>query len=88
MCLLYLLNGKYIRDAAHHLRLRYRAMGGPAEGAEAGHRLLHDAGLDPAINKLHWFLCGFEGAVLARNSDLFPDPGPGGARRSPTSGSP
>ncbi len=32
-----------------------------------------DAGLDPAINKLHWFMCGFEGAVLARNSDVFPD---------------
>ena len=32
-----------------------------------------EAGLDPAINKLHWFLCGFEGAVLARNSDMFPD---------------
>ena len=31
------------------------------------------AGLDPAINKLHWFLCGFEGAVLIRNSALFPD---------------
>ena len=32
-----------------------------------------EAGLDPAINKLHWFLCGFEGAVLVRNSDVFPD---------------
>ena len=31
------------------------------------------AGLDPAINKLHWFLCGFEGAVLVRNSDMFPE---------------
>jgi hypothetical protein len=31
------------------------------------------AGLDPAINKLHWFLCGFEGAVLIRNSALFPN---------------
>jgi hypothetical protein len=28
---------------------------------------------DPAINKLHWFLCAFEGAALVRNSDLFPD---------------
>ena len=32
-----------------------------------------EAGLDPAINKLHWFLCGFEGAVLVRNADVFPD---------------
>ena len=25
------------------------------------------------INTLHWFLCGFEGAVLIRNADVFPD---------------
>ena len=31
-----------------------------------------EAGLDPSINKLHWFLCGFEGAALIRNSSLFP----------------
>jgi hypothetical protein len=31
------------------------------------------AGVDPALNKLQWFVCGFEGAVLIRNSDLFPD---------------
>ncbi len=24
------------------------------------------------LNALHWFLCGFEGAVLVRNADLFP----------------
>ena len=32
------------------------------------------AGLDPVINMLHWFLCGFEGAILVRNADIFPDP--------------
>ena len=32
-----------------------------------------EAGFDPAINKLHWFLCGFEGAALVRNADVFPD---------------
>jgi len=25
------------------------------------------------MNKLHWLICGFEGAVLVMNSDLFPD---------------
>ena len=32
--------------------------------------------LDPSINKLHWFLCGFEGAALIRNSTLFPSVSP------------
>lgn len=31
------------------------------------------ASLDPAINKLHWFLCAFEGALLIRNLALIPD---------------
>ena len=31
------------------------------------------ASLDPAINKLHWLLCAFEGAMLARNLALTPD---------------
>ena len=31
------------------------------------------AGLDLATNKFHWLLCGFEGAALTMNSDLFPD---------------
>ena len=45
--------------------------GNPAQKRDLGSDA--DAGLDPAINKLHWFLCGFEGAVLARNSDVFPE---------------
>ena len=31
------------------------------------------ASLDPAMNKLHWFLCAFEGALLIRNLALTPD---------------
>ena len=31
------------------------------------------AGLDPAVNLLHWFLCGFEGAVLTLHADVFSD---------------
>jgi hypothetical protein len=31
------------------------------------------AGLDPVLNMLQWLLCAFEGAVLIRNSDLFPN---------------
>jgi hypothetical protein len=34
------------------------------------------AGLDASISKLHWFLCGFEGAILIRNGDVFPDHAP------------
>jgi hypothetical protein len=30
------------------------------------------AGLDPAVNKLHWLLCAFEGSALVRNLPLAP----------------
>jgi len=73
MCLLYLLNGKFISIP----RLIYLYDLGLWEAPESGQKRDLDfytaAGLDPAVNKLHWFLCGFEGAVLARNSDMFPD---------------
>ena len=77
LSLVYLLNGRYIAMP----RIIYGYDIGPwevplqAQKQDLG--FYTAAGLDPAINKLHWFLCGFEGAVLARNSDLFPDPGPG-----------
>jgi hypothetical protein len=73
LSLLYLLNGKFVRLN----RLLYLYDVGVWEvGNSAQQRdvdFYKDAGLDPATNKLHWFLCGFEGAVLARNSDMFPD---------------
>jgi hypothetical protein len=71
--LLYLLNGKFARLK----RLLYLYDVGPWEKSESAQErdvsYYRDAGLDPAINKLHWFLCAFEGAALARNADLFPD---------------
>jgi hypothetical protein len=71
--LLYLLNGKFVRMK----RLLYLYdVGVWEEGNSAQKRdvdFYTGAGLDPAVNKLHWFLCGFEGAVLVRNSNLFPD---------------
>ena len=74
ICLLYLLNGKFIRLK----RFLYLYDVGPWERwrnrAEARRRLLQDAPVwIPCINMLHWFLCGFEGAVLIRNADIFPD---------------
>jgi Glycosyl transferase family 2 len=73
VCLLYLLNGKFVRLS----RFLYLYDVGPwEEFATAQKRdvdFYRDAGLDPVINKLHWFLCGFEGANLIRNADLFPD---------------
>lgn len=72
-CLLYLLNGKFVKLP----RLIYAYDVGPWEDPVSAQKRDVDfyraAGLDAAINKLHWFLCGFEGAVLIRNSDLFPD---------------
>ena len=76
VCLLYLLNGKFIRLN----RLLYLYDYGVWEVAETAQRrdveFYRDAGLDPAINVLHWFMCGFEGAVLIRNCGVFPDHSP------------
>jgi len=73
MALLYLLNGKFVRLK----RLLYLYDVGVWEVGNTAQKRDVDfytsAGFDPAINKLHWFLCGFEGAVLVRNSNLFPD---------------
>ena len=71
--LLYLLSGKLVRLQ----RLLYVYDFGVWQSRDTAEARDFDfyraAGLDPAINKLHWFLCGFEGAVLIRNSVLFPD---------------
>jgi Glycosyl transferase family 2 len=73
ICLLYLLNGKFIKLN----RLLYLYDTGVWEKPESAQKLDVDfylqSGLDPAINVVHWFLCGFEGAVLVRNANLFPD---------------
>lgn len=72
LSLLYLLNGKF------HLlpRLFYLYDFGAWELPETAQKqdvnYYAGSGLDPAINLLHWFLCGFEGAVLALHSDAFP----------------
>ena len=73
ICLLYLLKGRFVRLK----RFLYLYDMGPWEIAETAQgrdvAFYKEAGFDPAINKLHWFLCAFEGAALALNSDLFPD---------------
>ena len=73
LCLLYLLNGKFVGLQ----RLFYVYDIGVWEAGESAQKRDVDfyraAGLDPAINKLHWLLCGFEGAVLVMHSDTFPD---------------
>lgn len=72
-CLLYLMNGKFVSLK----RFLYLYELGPWEKTETAQErdvaFYKAAGLDPAINKLHWLLCAFEGAVLIRNSDLFPN---------------
>jgi hypothetical protein len=73
VCLLYLLNGKFVRLE----RLLYVYDMGPWQAFESAQKrdvsFYKDAGLDPAINVLHWFICGFEGAALIRNASIFPD---------------
>jgi glycosyltransferase involved in cell wall biosynthesis len=72
-CLLYLLNGKFVTLN----RLLYLYDIGVWETSESGQKrdldFYVEAGFDPAINALHWFLCGFEGAVLVRNAHVFPN---------------
>lgn len=67
MSLLYLLHGKFVRLN----RLLYAYDIGAWERPETAQKKDADfyraAGLDPVMNLLHWYLCGFEGAVLARN---------------------
>ncbi len=72
-CLLYLLNGKFARLR----RLMYLYDVGEWETAESAQKrdldFYNASKLDPAINKLHWFICAFEGAALIRNSSMFPN---------------
>jgi len=73
LCLIYLLNGKYLNLQ----RLFYVYDIGVWKAAESAQKrdvyFYKAAGLDPATNKLHWLLCGFEGAVLIMNSDIIPN---------------
>jgi hypothetical protein len=72
MSLIYLMSGKY------HLlpRLFYLYDYGLWETTETAQKrdtgYYAESGFDPAINLLHWFMCAFEGAVLALHSDAFP----------------
>ena len=74
--LLYLLSGKFARMK----RLMYVYDSGYTEatGAALGIDLnvYKSSALDPAIDKLHWFLCGFEGATLIRNVAMQPNYSP------------
>src|SRR5262245_11006853 len=70
MCLLYLLNGKF----APLQRLMYLYDMGVWQSRELAEKRDLDfykaAGLDPAINRLQWIICGFEGASLIVNSNM------------------
>lgn len=73
LSLLYLLNGKF----AMLPRLFYLYDFGVWEKTESGQKrdidIYASEGLDASINTLHWFMSGFEGAVLALHSEDFPD---------------
>jgi hypothetical protein len=65
--LLYLLAGKFARmTRLMHVYDASRAEAARSDDAEFYRR----ARLDPALNRLHWFLCGFEGATLLRHAAL------------------
>jgi hypothetical protein len=73
LCLLYLLNGKYIplQRLFYIYDIGVWATAGSAQKRDVD--FYTAAGLDPAANKLQWLLCGFEGAALIMNSTCFPD---------------
>ncbi len=80
-CLLFLMSGKFTRL----LRLMYCYDMGVWEDREAAQRrdldFYNTNQLDPAINKLHWFLCAFEGAALIAHPQVAP--GYSAAQRQP-----
>jgi hypothetical protein len=52
-------------------RLMYVCQATTDDSARGGNAAFYQqARLDPAINRLHWFLCGFEGATLIRHAAL------------------
>ena len=65
--LLYLAAGKFAR-MTRLMHVHDGSKANSARGAEAA--FYERAHLDPAINKLNWFLCGFEGATLIRHASL------------------
>lgn len=70
-CLYWLMGGKFIKIK----RLLYLYECGEAEMAERPEKdaaFYTAAKLDPALDKLHWFLCGFEGAALAKSAAIIP----------------
>jgi hypothetical protein len=72
LCLLYLLNGKYIRLQRLFYVYEVGVWGTVESSQKRDIEFYRAAGLDPAANKLQWLLCGFEGAALIMNSTDFP----------------
>ena len=72
MSLLYLLNGKYHLLPRLFYMYDYGLWENPGTAQRLDANFYAEAGLDPGINLLHWFLCAFEGAVLTLHSDAFP----------------
>ena len=72
LSLIYLLSGKFVQLQ----RLIYCYDMGPWENKETAQQrdleFYNASKLDPAINKLHWLLCAFEGAVLIAHPQVVP----------------
>lgn len=73
LCLLYLLNGKYVRLQRLFYIFDIGVWGAADSAQKRDIEFYTAAGLDPAANKLQWLLCGFEGATLIMNSTDFPN---------------
>ena len=72
-CMLYLLNGKFVRLNRLLYAYEIGIWEDPIAAQQRDLDYYREAGFDAAINVLHWFLCAFEGAVLVRNAGIFPE---------------
>jgi len=72
LCLLYLLSGKYIKLQRLFYVYDIGVWGSRETAQKRDVDFYRAAGLDPAVNKLHWLLAGFEGAAMIMNATEFP----------------
>ena len=72
LCLLYLLSGKYIKLQRLFYVYDIGVWGTRETAQKRDIDFYQAAGLDPAVNKLQWLLCGFEGAAIIMNAAEFP----------------
>ena len=81
LSLLYLLSGKFVSLQRFMYGYDMGVWENPETAQQRDLDFYHAEQLDPAINRLHWFLCAFEGAMLISNPEI--NAGYSAAQRQP-----